>query len=381
MVRAIVAALVAGMLVVPASASATSIVFVCSDGANLCSVDPSTRSQTQLTTDGQPGTSRVYQGPSLSRNGAKLAFVFDNQVIVSDPNAANRSAPFAGPMSAVQALMRPDGGAVAEIEQTLNAVPFEWCTYNVDGSGRDCYWGSGGMPGWAPDGGELISVNAGLPNNNEEIDHCPLVDGSCTVQVNDPANSLFDPAISPDGSTLAVIVGSATGGHVALYDYATGAFESNLTSGSGDQFPVWSPDGSQIAFERTTNGIPSIYVIGAGASPGKELELALGSEPTWGGVVPSSGGNGGRRNRGPSTRLSSPKIDRRRQRVKFMFKATGRASGFQCALVKGDAHPRYTSCHSPKTYAGLAHGTYKFYVRAFKRPGHYGPPATFAFDI
>jgi hypothetical protein len=53
---------VAGVMTLSASASASSIVYVCADGANLCRVDPGTGAQTQLTTDGQPGTSNVYGG-------------------------------------------------------------------------------------------------------------------------------------------------------------------------------------------------------------------------------------------------------------------------------------------------------------------------------
>jgi hypothetical protein len=56
------------------------------------------------------------------------------------------------------------------------------------------------------------------------------------VRADDPANDLFDPAVSPDGSTLAVTVASGIGGpvtgHIALYNYATSQFERNLTSGT-----------------------------------------------------------------------------------------------------------------------------------------------------
>jgi hypothetical protein len=41
----------------------------------------------------------------------------------------------------------------------------------------------------------------------------------------DPSNDLYDPAVSPDGTTLAVTlangIGSSTSGHIALYDHAT----------------------------------------------------------------------------------------------------------------------------------------------------------------
>jgi WD40-like Beta Propeller Repeat len=103
------------------------------------------------------------------------------------------------------------------------------------------------------------------------------------VRANDPANDLFDPAVSPDGSTLAVTVaggiGGAVTGHIALYNYATSQFERNLTSGTNDDHPAWSPDGSQIAFDRGA----SIYVTNASGAPGSEHQLvAQGDSPTWG---------------------------------------------------------------------------------------------------
>jgi serine/threonine-protein kinase len=54
---------------------------------------------------------------------------------------------------------------------------------------------------------------------------------------------------SPDGSMLAFTIGSARGTnrHVALYNFATHAFERFTTEGGGHA-PVWSPDGRQLAF-------------------------------------------------------------------------------------------------------------------------------------
>jgi hypothetical protein len=249
------------------------IVYTC--GANLCRINSNGSNRVQLTTDGQPGTSMVYGGPSLSRNGTKLAFVFNNQVIVSNANATGRGTPFAS--TAFVALMRPDGGQVAEIEETFSTVPFQVCTYNLDGTGRNCPYGTSSA-GWAPDNNLLISVSAGAPNFEREICHEPQNNPPCA---DDPAHNLYDPAVSPNGSTLAVTVadGSAVSGHIALYNYATGQFERNLTMGTADEHPTWSADGKEVAFQRGNQ----IYVIGAAAAPGSEHLLTTGTEPTWGG--------------------------------------------------------------------------------------------------
>jgi hypothetical protein len=159
---------VAGVTAFPGAASASSIVYVCADAANLCRVDPSTGAQTQMTTDGQPGTPRVYGGPSLSRDGTRLAFVFNSQVIVGDGNAGARGAPFA--TTALLALMRPDGGQLAELEQTFSLPAIQVCTYGLDGSSRHCPYGTPSA-GWAPDNNLLISVNIGAPDYNTVICH------------------------------------------------------------------------------------------------------------------------------------------------------------------------------------------------------------------
>ncbi|MEA3247632.1 MAG: protein kinase [Gemmatimonadota bacterium] len=54
---------------------------------------------------------------------------------------------------------------------------------------------------------------------------------------------------SPDGRTLALTVGSARGTnrHTALYDLALGAL-TRFTQDGGGHSPVWSPDGTRLAF-------------------------------------------------------------------------------------------------------------------------------------
>jgi hypothetical protein len=268
-------------LIAPVAAVASSSVIVYGCAPNLCRVNPDGTGMAQLTSDGQSGTSMAYGAPSLSRDGSKLAFAFNNHIFVSDANANNRSAPFA--TTGLIALMRPDGGQLAELEQTLSNPPIQLCTYSLDGTGRSCLY-STPSAGWAPDNNLLISTQPGL-TSNEQICHVSVMANQpCSdVRADDPANDLYDPAVSPDGSTLAVTVADGVGGtvtgHIALYNYATAQFERNLTSSTTDDHPAWSPDGSQIVFDRG----PSIYVANANGAPGSEHQLvAQGNSPTWG---------------------------------------------------------------------------------------------------
>jgi dipeptidyl aminopeptidase/acylaminoacyl peptidase len=120
----------------------------------------------------------------------------------------------------------------------------------------------------------------------------------------DADSQLLDPALSPDGTTLAVSRApwdAQDSKQIALFDVATGNLKQVLTSGPGDETPFWSPDGSQIVFSRD-NGI---YVISASGPEGSETRIADGSSPTWsnaGGAAPKPMASTARTQHGPTVR-------------------------------------------------------------------------------
>jgi PKD repeat protein len=86
--------------------------------------------------------------------------------------------------------------------------------------------------------------------------------------------------------------------------------------------------------------------------------------------------------RPPDTRITNATVKSRARTARFTFKATGQASGFQCALLSGRQHnPKFRSCRSPKSFAKLKRGRYKFEVRAIGRWGTDPTPATREFKI
>ncbi len=83
--------------------------------------------------------------------------------------------------------------------------------------------------------------------------------------------------------------------------------------------------------------------------------------------------------------ITAAKIDSTHRTAKFTFKATGAATGFECALIKRKANrtypsPSFSSCRSPKTYKQLKAGKYKFEARSVNGTSH-GTPATRSFTI
>jgi hypothetical protein len=89
----------------------------------------------------------------------------------------------------------------------------------------------------------------------------------------------------------------------------------------------------------------------------------------------------------PGTKLVFEQISSRNRTAKFRFKATGKATGFRCALVRVPVgkhaktpSPKYVACGSSKTFKHLKIGKYVLYVRAIG-PGGTKSPVVYRFKI
>ncbi|HEX7157784.1 MAG TPA: protein kinase [Edaphobacter sp.] len=92
------------------------------------------------------------------------------------------------------------------------------------------------------------------------------------------------PAISPDGRTVAVSLYDRSAGRVDLwlYDLHGGRRTRFTLDGTANLFPVWSPDGSRIAFYSIRKGFPTVYqkpVNGVGQEEPFETDLANPTRP------------------------------------------------------------------------------------------------------
>jgi len=82
----------------------------------------------------------------------------------------------------------------------------------------------------------------------------------------------MEPALSPDGRRVAIGVGSWTPvGDVWLLDVERGSFSRFTTDPKDDSTPIWSPDGSRIAFSSNGKGPFNVYVKDASGAGRDEL--------------------------------------------------------------------------------------------------------------
>ena len=271
----------AAVLAVPASASASRIVYHCAP--DLCVVNPETGTAQPLTND---GAANPYRYPSISRNGLKVAALRANDVMVGD-YGTNLTQRWIGERSINDVAMAPDGAGVAEshsyVENRYGCPLTGGCLELVDRSSTEISLGDpentlrfrgGGGVGFLGAGAMVISAYAIGDKLHVlcVVDTPTVKDAPCTVRVSSPTG-LSGPDGSPDGRLIVVSVAGEPSA-VTLYDAASGAPIRELAKGTQATF---SPDGTQVAFAGPDGWIYTVPT--AGGTPRK---LVQGLSPSWG---------------------------------------------------------------------------------------------------
>jgi hypothetical protein len=197
--------------------------------------------------------------------------------------------------------LRPDGAWLATTElfseQTMvpgitgptffrTFTPYV-ITYNLATGQRAMTSRRPGTLAWA---GERL-VTSGAPTQSKKQTLCLLKPDQVTCErtlAQDANRDLTDPAVSPDGSLLALASCAQPerkACNLALYGMANGAKVRDLTAGPDDTSPAWAPDGTSIVFSRAGD----LFLVAADGGPGAERLLVRGGRhPTWGGTASSS---------------------------------------------------------------------------------------------
>ncbi len=152
----------------------------------------------------------------------------------------------------------------------------------------DCSYG-GGLA-WSPDGSRIAFES--LPHNTQSnvtslltvnIDGTGLTDLSSALRLS-PGHTTEYPMWSPDGSYLAFLSDENwMGGHTFLFvSSADGTSVRQLTSDPVVGYPVWSADGQLIYYESDVNGTNELRSVSLedGVSS-RVMELASGAWVLW----------------------------------------------------------------------------------------------------
>lgn len=135
-----------------------------------------------------------------------------------------------------------------------------------------------GFPGFSPDGSQIV-----YSNEKDGRIYVIDTDGKGKTQLTGPGKNVA-PVFSPDGTKIAFH--SSRQGDTEIYVMdADGSHETALTDNAlADTYPDWSPDGSTLAFQRTRNsGDDEIYTIPAAGGAQVRLTNHAGDDltPAW----------------------------------------------------------------------------------------------------
>ena len=123
---------------------------------------------------------------------------------------------------------------------------------------------NGGASEWTTSSSGVMAYVQGFDAEAQIV----LVDRRGTERVLQQAGAYYGgPRLSPDGRQVAVTVAGAVDSEVWLHDIARGT-SSRLTSGGRNLWPVWSPDGTEVAYASSRAGSTNVYrrrADGAGA--------------------------------------------------------------------------------------------------------------------
>lgn len=228
--------------------------------------------------------SSVHDGaPAWSPDGAHIVFSGESgdqtDLYVMDASGTDRRQITSTPAEENAPAFSPDGRTIAF--ETNRDGNFE--IYLVDGNGRDprrltTNPAEDRAPAWSPDGQRLVFLSD--RDHAKQLDlYSMRADGSDVVRLTSD-RTMWSPAFSPDGATIAVQVG----GDIELIPAAGGVSRRLTSAAANGMSPTWAPDGQRLAFVTTRNGKPELYTMTSdGANQQLLVSMPAGAaiDPRW----------------------------------------------------------------------------------------------------
>jgi Tol biopolymer transport system component len=266
-------------------------------GPNVCRIDAKTRRSKIVL---RRSTDSAYTAVSASPSGSTLAFVYDGSVFRSGRDGRGRRELDTGGVNARLTAVSPNGRDVAWAA-TVNTTQARYDPWSgtiqlypviydylyrqgLADPKAAAHGGDTSTFGWYR--GELIGQES--PEEGEADFICVVdAEGDCTrTLVTDPTRAYSSPATSPDGRYLAVVsepVPPEDGdmdfqGRIEIWNPATGRKVRDLTQGTKDDTPIFSPDGKRVAYNSGDDVLVRSVRGGKARLIKRDLEL---TGPSW----------------------------------------------------------------------------------------------------
>ena len=213
--------------------------------------------------------------PSLSPNGASIAYRSPNVGINVYNMAANQDKTISHDQSAAWPAWSPDGKRIAYAGKDSSD---NWRTYivSLDAPNEPKVVAAGWGPAWSSRGA-LAYTGCGAGGVCGIFVAQPDQGGVAPVKLTADRNDI-GLSWSPDGSKIAYM--SNHGGNWDIYIVTTAGAVRQLTSdGSVDGLPTWSPSGNEIAFVSNRGGTWGLFVMKPDGSDQRKI-LDLGTKLT-----------------------------------------------------------------------------------------------------
>ncbi len=242
---------------------------------------------------------REAREPAWSPDGTRIAFVKGYDICLMDADGSNLTRLCKGqerewfPHEGSKPAWSPDGAKIAfsyRQKQRRGGSPPHIYVMNADGSERVrlCH---GNSPAWSPDGTRIAYAEYDKWSNSQI--HVIDVDGSNQTNISNKRTSHTEPTWSPDGARIAFT--NARGRGQIYVMKADGSRQKKLSKDSNLSYkqPAWSPDGARIAFTGSTEqsyfhswayGADSGNIYVANADGSNQSQLTSGSSdygPSW----------------------------------------------------------------------------------------------------
>jgi Tol biopolymer transport system component len=200
------------------------------DPPQIFSIKPDGTSRTRLT----DATKAVNADPAWSADGTRIAFT---RYVVSSGASSLR-------------VMDEDGSNVALVAN-LEDLPSGFTFISE--------------PSWAPDGTTLAFCAFKTPAFENKVFKI-ATDGSGLTKLSGPDDDDCSPAWSPDGTTIAVeSIDDMSNGDIVLVS-VDGATRTPIVTAADTHAPNWDPTGSALTFTRRTSKRFDVYTVDAAGS-------------------------------------------------------------------------------------------------------------------